>query len=58
MSQELNKLINQYKETEKALTMGIDWLAEKDYAIGKLDLVKVIIKDLEQLAQEDGKNLN
>lgn len=58
MSKELNELLNQYKETEKALIMGIDWLEDKDYAIGKLDLVKVIIKDLEELAEKEDKLLN
>ena len=48
----INKLLNEYKETEKALELGIGWLNEKDYAKGKLDLVKVIIKDLESLSKE------
>lgn len=47
----IKKLLEEYKETEKALELGLDWLNEKDYAKGKLDLVKVIIKDLEQLSQ-------
>ncbi|MCR1952109.1 MULTISPECIES: hypothetical protein [unclassified Clostridium] len=45
-------LLNEYKETEKALELGIDWLNDKDYAKGKLDLVKVIISDLERLSKE------
>lgn len=53
MNEELIKtLLNEYKETEKALKLGMDWLNEKDYAKGKLDLVKVIIADLEKLAKE------
>lgn len=47
----IKKMLEEYKETEKALELGIDWLNEKDYAMGKLDLVKVIIKDLEQLSE-------
>lgn len=47
----IEKLLNEYKETEKALEIGMDWLNEKDYAKGKLDLVKVIISDLEKLSQ-------
>ena len=44
MREELIKtLLNEYKETEKALELGMDLLSEKDYAKGKLDLVKVII---------------
>lgn len=45
-------LLNEYKETEKCLSMGIDWLNDSDYAKGKLDLVKVIISDLEKLLKE------
>ena len=53
MNEELIKtLIDEYKETKKALELGISWLNEKDYAKGKLDLVKVIIADLEELADK------
>ena len=53
MREELIKtLLNEYKETEKALELGMDLLSEKDYAKGKLDLVKVIIGDLEKLSKE------
>lgn len=52
MREELVKLLEEYKETEKGLNLGIDWLKEKDYAKGKLDLVKVIISDLEKLSQK------
>lgn len=53
MSEELIKtLLNEYKETEKALELGINWLTDKDYAKGKLDLVKVIIADLEKLSDK------
>ena len=48
----IKKLLEEYKETEKALEIGIGYLAEKDYAKGKLDLVKVIISDLEKLSNE------
>ena len=53
MRDELIKtLLNEYKETQKALELGMNWLNEKDYAKGKLDLVKVIIADLERLSKE------
>jgi len=53
MREELvKKLLDEYKETEKALELGINWLDQKDYAMGKLDLVKVIIADLEELSKE------
>lgn len=52
MKDELIKLLEEYKATEEGLNLGIDWLNEKDYAKGKLDLVKVIIADLEKLAQK------
>lgn len=42
-------LLNEYKETKKCLEMGMNWLEEKDYAKGKLDLVNSIISDLEKL---------
>ncbi|MGL5614900.1 MAG: hypothetical protein ACRDD2_01510 [Sarcina sp.] len=45
----LVKLLKEYKETERCLEMGLDWLNEKDYASGKLDLIKTIIADLERL---------
>jgi hypothetical protein len=45
-------LLKEYKETEKCLLMGIDWLNDADYAKGKLDLVRVIISDLEKLLEE------
>lgn len=45
-------LINEYKETERCLLMGIDWLNESDYAKGKLDLIKIMINDLEKLLKE------
>lgn len=49
----LQKLLEEYKETEKAIEFGINSLNEKDYAKGKLDIVKVIIEDLEKLAQNN-----
>lgn len=52
MKDELVKLIEEYRETERCLNLGIAWLDEKDYAKGKLDLVKVIISDLERLSKE------
>lgn len=52
MKEELEKLLKEYKKTEESLNLGIDWLNEKDYAKGKLDLVKVIIADLEKIASE------
>ena len=47
----IKKLLEEYKETKKALELGLDWLNEKDYAKGKLDLVNVIIADLEKLSK-------
>lgn len=52
MSQELAKLLNEYKETERCMEMSMDWLNDKDYARGKLDLVKTVIADLEKLSSE------
>jgi hypothetical protein len=49
MNSELVKLLAEYKEEKRCLEMGIEWLIEKDYAIGKLEKVNVIIADLEKL---------
>lgn len=32
--------------------MSMEWLNDKDYARGKLDLVKTVIADLEKLSSE------
>ena len=49
MSNNLVELLAEYKEEKRCLEMGIEWLIEKDYAIGKLEKVNVIIADLEKL---------
>jgi len=46
-NESLLKLLAEYKETKKCLETGLNWLEEKDYAKGKLDIVNVIIRDLE-----------
>ncbi|MBQ6819879.1 MAG: hypothetical protein IJO26_01115 [Clostridium sp.] len=45
----VKRLLEEYREMEKCLIMGIDILKDSDYAKGKLDVVKVIISDLEGL---------
>ncbi|WP_170272177.1 hypothetical protein [Clostridium tarantellae] len=52
MREEIMQLLNQYKETKDAIENFIGALDKKDYAQGKLDLVKVIIADLEKIAEE------
>lgn len=47
---ELEKLLSEYKETERCIELGMEYLHDKDYARGKLDLVRVIIADLERLS--------
>ena len=49
MKEELLNLLEEYKEAEKCLQMGLEWLKEKDYAKGKLELVRMIIADLEKI---------
>ncbi|MGL4850226.1 MAG: hypothetical protein ACRC28_15145 [Clostridium sp.] len=49
MNDKLELLLNEYKETEKCLVMGLEWLPNNDFAKAKLDVVKMIIKDLETL---------
>ncbi|MGG7178878.1 hypothetical protein ACQPU1_14900 [Clostridium paraputrificum] len=51
MREDLNKLLNEYKETERCLTLGLEWLPNNDYAKAKLDIIKVIIGDLEKLSE-------
>ncbi|WP_170870403.1 hypothetical protein [Clostridium perfringens] len=46
-NESLLKLLAEYNETKKCLETGLNWLEEKDYAKGKLDIVNVIIRDLE-----------
>lgn len=52
MNEELNKLINEYKETERCLVLGLEWLPNNEFAKAKLDVVKVIINDLEKLNEK------
>lgn len=47
MKEELSKLLLEYKEAERSMELGIDFLRDRDYALGKLELVKSIICDLE-----------
>ena len=49
---EISKLISEYKETEKCLNLGLDWSADNDFARAKLEIVKVIINDLENLSNK------
>ncbi|CUO60319.1 MULTISPECIES: hypothetical protein [Clostridium] len=49
MHEEVLRLLNQYKETEALMNQYINLLDEKDYAQGKIDLIKTIIADLESL---------
>ena len=46
----VKKMIEEYKETERHLAKGVEWLSENDYAKGKLDLIRTIISDLERLS--------
>ena len=47
MKENLIKLLDEYKEAERSMELGMDFLKERDYALGKLELVKSIIADLE-----------
>ncbi|MEG1870433.1 MAG: hypothetical protein RR192_00365 [Peptostreptococcaceae bacterium] len=49
MHEEVLRLLNEYKETQNLMTQYIDLLNEKDYAQGKIDLIKSIVTDLENL---------
>lgn len=49
MSDRLQKLLNEYKETKRCLEMGIEWLPSNDFAKAKLEVVNMIIDDLEKI---------
>ena len=51
MKEELSKLLSEYKETEKCLELGLEYVDEKDYGKGKLEIVKMIIADLEKVLE-------
>lgn len=53
MNEKLVNLLNEYKETERCISLGLNWVDKKDYAQGKLDLIKTIISDLEKLSKEN-----
>lgn len=50
MKEDIEKLLAEYKEAQRTMELGMAWLKEKDYAEGKLEIVKMIIADLEKLA--------
>ncbi|MGL4772868.1 MAG: hypothetical protein ACRC2K_04795 [Clostridium sp.] len=52
MKEELIRLLNEYKETEVAIEEYMVYFKEKDYALGKLDEVRLIISDLERLVKQ------
>lgn len=52
MSEEINKLISEYKETERCLSLGLSWSEDNDFARAKLEVVRTIINDLEGLSKK------
>ncbi|MEG1003933.1 MAG: hypothetical protein RSD13_03715 [Clostridium sp.] len=52
MKEDVIGLLNEYKETEKCLNMGLEWLPENDFARAKLEVIRVIIEDLEALSNK------
>ncbi|WP_297630823.1 hypothetical protein [uncultured Clostridium sp.] len=49
MSDRLEKLLNDYRETRRCLEMGIEWLPNNEFAKAKLEVVNMIIADLENI---------
>lgn len=49
MNNELEKLLKEYKETERCIELFMDWVEDKDYAQGKLEIVKMVIADIEKV---------
>ncbi|GAA0677503.1 MULTISPECIES: hypothetical protein [Clostridium] len=52
MNEELLRLLEKYKETQKCLEMGITLVDQKDYAQGKLEIVNMMIHDIEKVLAE------
>lgn len=49
MNNELEKLLIEYKETERCIELFMDWVEDKDYAQGKLEIIKMVIADIEKV---------
>lgn len=47
--EKLENLLKEYKETERCIELYMDYVEDKDYAQGKLEIVKMIIADLEKV---------
>lgn len=51
MNDKLMKLLEEYKETERSIELVLDYVEDKNYGKGKLEIVKMVIADLEKLAE-------
>lgn len=47
MDEKILKLIDEYKETEKSLKLGLEQLPDNNFAIAKIEILKMVIGDLE-----------
>lgn len=56
MNEKINSLLNEYKETERCLMLGMEWLPNNDFAKAKLEVVRMIVKDLERLEKNQYLN--
>ena len=52
MLEELNKLLDEYKETAKCLEMGIEWLPNNEFAKAKLEVINMIVNDLKKVEEK------
>ena len=52
MSEEINRLIEEYKSTRESLECGLKWLPSNESAKSKIDVINMIIRDLEQLENQ------
>lgn len=50
MNEKLMKLLEEYKEAERSIELVLDYVEDKDYGKGKLEIVKIVIADLEKIA--------
>lgn len=48
MNEKILNLIDEYKDTEQCLTLGLQQLPQNQNAIAKLEVLRMVIMDLEE----------
>jgi transcriptional/translational regulatory protein YebC/TACO1 len=52
MMENISQLLKEYKNTKECLESGLKWLPQNEYAISKIEVINMIIRDLEQLEEK------